>query len=140
MRLMIATIVFAVCAASVQAGEVKLEVDGCIRGQELRVALYSSAQGFAEDSDGNYALREQAVKADGAIEHLSFADLAPGKYAVAAYMDSNGNHKLDSNFVGKPIEPYGFSRDARNRFSAPSFEQAAFELGDGSVALVIRLK
>ena len=43
-----------------------------------------------------------------------FPDIKPGRYALAAYADLNGNRTLDLNFIGMPIEPYGFSRDARN--------------------------
>ena len=131
---------FAACASSAQAGEIKLEINGCIPGKEVQVALYSSAKGFSEDRDGRNALYKQVIKAEGSIVHLSFVDLHTGKYAVGAFVDSNGNHKLDTNLVGMPNEPYGFSRDARNLLSAPSFEQAAFEVGEGSIAQTIHLK
>lgn len=52
----------------------------------------------------------------------------PGIYAVSAFQDENKNEKLDTNFFGAPIEPYGFSNDARAWFSAPDYSQAQFEL------------
>lgn len=130
----------AVCAAPALAGEIRLEISGCIPGEEVRVALYSSAKGFSEDRDGRYALREQAMRAEAGTVQLSFSGIAPGKYAIAAFMDSNGNHVLDSNWLGKPTELYGFSRDARGLFSPPGFEQAAFEVGEGSTAQALHLK
>lgn len=57
-----------------------------------------------------------------------FSKLPKDKYAVAAYFDENKNLYLDKNIVGYPTEKYGFSNNARSKFSAPTFEMAAFEL------------
>jgi uncharacterized protein (DUF2141 family) len=40
-------------------------------------------------------------------------NLPPGEYAAFAFHDGNGNGKVDSNFVGVPIEGFGFSNDIR---------------------------
>jgi uncharacterized protein (DUF2141 family) len=139
MKLLIAFLT-TVMSASAWAGDINLELYGCLPGKEVRVALYSSSEGFAEDRDGKRAFSELAVKAEGNSVKVSFNNIPGGKYAVAAFVDSNGNHLLDSNFIGKPTEPYGFSRDARNLFSAPSFEQADFEVASGSVTQLIHLE
>ena len=56
-------------------------------------------------------------------------DLPPGVYAVNAFHDENNNGKFATNFIGLPLEGYGFSNDVRpNLLSAPSFNKAAFEL------------
>jgi uncharacterized protein (DUF2141 family) len=69
-----------------------------------------------------------------------FPGLPPGKYAVSAYADANGNGRLDRNFLGMPSEQYGFSNNARGRFGPPAFAEAAVELGDGTVAQTIQLQ
>ena len=53
-------------------------------------------------------------------------DVPPGTYSATGFLDINGNKELDSNIVGAPTEPYGFSRDARGLFGPPSFADAAF--------------
>jgi len=58
----------------------------------------------------------------------TFEHLANGCYAVAIFHDENGNGCLDKNMFGAPTEAYGFSRNARGTFSAPSFEEAKIEL------------
>lgn len=130
----------AVASNLVFAGEIMLEISGCTTGKDVRVALYSVNEDFSKDSDGKDALRTQVVKAEGHIVRFSFHDLLPGKYVIAAFVGTNGNHKLDSNILGMPIEPYGFSRDARHFFSRPNFEQAAIEVGNSSVIQTIHLK
>lgn len=61
------------------------------------------------------------------------------KYAIAAYHDKNSNEKMDKNMFGVPEELYGFSRDARATFSAPSFDEAAFVL-DKPMQISIQLR
>ena len=107
------------------AGEVQLQISGCVVGQTVRVGLYSSAQDFPKRGE----LQRLDVVATSEAISVKFADAAAGRYAVAAYLDSNNNKKLDRNWLGAPSERYGFSNNARNLFSAPSFEQAVFAVG-----------
>lgn len=51
-----------------------------------------------------------------------------GKYAVAVYQDKNGNNKLDSNFMGIPNEPFGFSNLKSFPMGSPKFKTAAFDV------------
>jgi uncharacterized protein (DUF2141 family) len=57
-----------------------------------------------------------------------FDDLHPGKYAVAVILDENKSFDMDKNMFGFPLEQYGFSNNAREKLSAPSFQKASFEL------------
>lgn len=68
-----------------------------------------------------------------------FADIPPGKYALAVIHDENMNGKLDANRLGIPTEGYGFSNDAAALLSAPSFRAASFAYDGRSVALTITL-
>lgn len=62
------------------------------------------------------------------ITSYTITDLPPDTYAVAVFHDKNKNNILDKNMLGIPTEEYGFSNNARRTFSAPSFDEAAFEL------------
>lgn len=59
---------------------------------------------------------------------FTFKDMKPGKYALRYYHDENGNMEMDTNFVGKPTEGYGFSNNVSAPFGPPSFEKWLFEL------------
>lgn len=59
---------------------------------------------------------------------ISFNNLPKNEYAVAVFHDKNNNGKLDKNMLGIPTEIYGFSNNARETFSAPSFESASVNL------------
>jgi uncharacterized protein (DUF2141 family) len=55
-----------------------------------------------------------------------FEDLPDGVYAIAGFLDENENRVLDKNALGYPTELYGFSNNARETFSAPTFDKASF--------------
>lgn len=57
-----------------------------------------------------------------------FKNLPKDNYALAIYHDENKNGKLDKNLFGAPTEAYGFSNNAREIFSSPSFESAKITL------------
>jgi uncharacterized protein (DUF2141 family) len=68
-----------------------------------------------------------------------FENLPKAKYAAAVYHDKNKNGILDKNMFGVPTEKYGFSNNARETFSAPSFESAAVSL-DKNKSITIFVK
>jgi len=52
--------------------------------------------------------------------------------------DLNGNGELDTNFVGLPQEPYGFSNNATANFGPPKWNDIRFQL-DGNNQQIIDL-
>lgn len=55
--------------------------------------------------------------------------LPPGRYALAAYHDENGNGKLDRAWNGMPEEAYGFSNGLRGSIlGPPDLEDQLFSL------------
>ena len=65
--------------------------------------------------------------------------LAAGTYAVAVYLDLNGNGKLDYRFPGIPKEPVGASNNPPGRLGPPRFSDAAFVHRAEDQTVVIRL-
>jgi uncharacterized protein (DUF2141 family) len=63
----------------------------------------------------------------------TFSDVARGSYAIGVLHDLDGDGDMDTNFLGIPKEGYCASRNARNRFSEPNFEDARFDF-DGEAA------
>ena len=63
-----------------------------------------------------------------------FDNLAAGTYAVGAYHDENNNDHLDTNVLGLPTEGYALSNGVRPVMSKPTFQQAAFTVGNAGAA------
>ncbi len=69
---------------------------------------------------------------------VTVRDLPPGRYAVQAFYDQNGNKKVDRALFGIPKEGVGFSNDARIGLGPPKWADALFDY-DGRPQ-TIRLK
>jgi uncharacterized protein (DUF2141 family) len=107
-------------------------------GGEAGCALYSDEAGFP--SDGEKARTRQWHPAAATVV-CEFTDLPDGLYAVGSSHDLNGNRVVDTNLVGMPKEAWGVSRNARPRFRAPRFDEAAVALeGGGTTELAIEVR
>ncbi|RIX75083.1 DUF2141 domain-containing protein [Acidovorax cavernicola] len=117
------------------AADLSLSVaNGPAAGATLYVALYNDAAGYT----GSKSVASQTAPMREGKARFVFTDLAPGRYALRAFADENGNGKLDTNLMGMPIERYGFSNDAKGNLGAPDFEAAAFRV-DADAQAVIHL-
>ena len=103
---------------------------------QLMVAVHASAEGW----DGKAApVAAQLHAPSGERALLSFEGLAPGSYAVQVMHDQNGNGTLDSNFMGMPVEGYGFSNNPEVMRKA-TFDEARIEVGEGGTRIQLRLR
>jgi uncharacterized protein (DUF2141 family) len=55
---------------------------------------------------------------------IVFDKVPMGNYGVVSFHDVDKDKKLKSNLVGYPLEPIGFSRDAKIKFGPPDFDDA----------------
>ncbi len=119
-------------------GELTVSVEGVrtIKGK-IYMAVYNRADGFLKVEN---AVATKIAPVTGKRVLIRFRNLKPGYYAIATYHDKNNDGKMNKNLVGIPTEYYGFSRDARARFSAPSFEAARFYYKGNNATTVIHLK
>ena len=112
--------------ATALAGDLTIEVSGVTRDRgRVYVAVYDRAETFP--ISGRQLVGQILDPADRRLT-VHFKDLPPGEYAAVAFQDSNGNGKLDKNFLGIPKEPYGFSNGARGTAGPPKFSAAAVTL------------
>jgi uncharacterized protein (DUF2141 family) len=102
----------------------------------VMAALYDEA---AYAGRGAPLQRERADAADGAAR-IAFPAVSPGRYAVKAFLDVNGDGKLNRNPFGMPTEPFGFSNGAVPRMGEPGWDEAGFDAPAGAVAHAIALR
>ena len=126
------------------AGELIINLENQEKSGTLMLALYDNPEDY-ENSVRKERRSEVGVLAgiEAYIEPQELSqftlDLPDGSYAIALFMDLNGNKKIDKNFLGIPKEQYGFSNNAMGTLSAPTFAQAQFTLA-GSAVQNINLK
>ncbi len=86
----------------------------------LEIAIFNSDKNFLKKGS-NY--QKKSVKITGKRMSYTFANLPAGFYAVSVYHDENSNQTFDVNFLGLPVEDFGFSKNFKPKLSAPKFEQ-----------------
>lgn len=134
LRFTLAAALAPLCAA---AADLTLAVSGASGPGTVRAMVFTDAEGFTTQTHPLAAVA--VVPHDGRVR-VTFADLPPGAYAVAAYQDVNGNQQLDRNWLGVPTEPYGFSHDARPGLSPVEFGEASVDLPAAGGILPVRLQ
>ena len=108
-------------------GRVQVTVTGfeSEEGQVL-VALFLNASGWPDDETRAFGALVLPIRDGQAI--ADFDDVPAGPFAVSVFHDRDEDRELDAGVFGIPTEDYGFSRDARDLFGPPSFEEARLEV------------
>jgi len=136
--LFVLSLVMFSCLASAQApATLRLSIHGIRQaGAPIHVGVFNTASSFPKRE---LALAGKVYPVDQAGTLELEIKLPYGKYALAIFQDLNGNGKMDTNILGVPTEPYGFSGSARTKWRSPAFEEAAFELRDPVQGLSLSL-
>lgn len=87
------------------------------------IAIYNSEKSY----NSNTVFKAFILKIKDGVAEQTFSNIPFGSYAVKTYHDENENGELDTNFLGIPMEDYGFSNNADGTFGPPDFEEAMFE-------------
>ncbi|HTP76447.1 MAG TPA: DUF2141 domain-containing protein [Rhizomicrobium sp.] len=107
------------------------------RGGDIRAAVYTRA---TYPNDGADPVADAVVPARPGETIVTMSGIKPGEYAVKLFQDFNRNGEFDMNWLGLPLEKYGFSNDAHPTFSEPPFDAAMFVLHPGTNVIVIHLQ
>jgi uncharacterized protein (DUF2141 family) len=131
------------------AAELRLTVKGVRSDKgEILIGLYKDSEGFTRAiangskrglTPDSGRLVGCSIRAQIGSQSTVFTQLPPGRYAIAVIHDENDNGRLDRNFLGIPVEGYGFGNDARGFFGAPSFDAASIVIGDSDVSATVTM-
>ncbi len=132
------------CAVMLTAGnsamgaELRVEITNADESKGVvYFALYDSAQAYEERVSHARAVSQKGTERPSAV----FTDLPPGYYAVTVFQDTNGNSTFDTNMLGLPTEPYGFSRNAVGNMGRPDFSATAITpLAEETTVVEIELR
>jgi uncharacterized protein (DUF2141 family) len=106
-------------------------------GGVLRLGLYDAAR-YPDDNSRPIASADVAAVAGETV--ITLHGLPLGTYAIQTFQDVNANDKMDTSWLGLPLEPFGFSRDATPFLSKPSFDEVKFTLTAGDNSQDIHLQ
>ncbi len=106
-------------------------------GGILRLGVYDEVRYPNDDSKPVAFADVPAVPGETVI---TLHGIFPGVYAIQTFQDVNANNRMDTSWVGLPLEPFGFSQDAKPFLSKPSFDDVKFTLAAGDNSQVIHLQ
>ena len=134
MRIAITGAIFCICffmPQQIVAAKLTINISNQEKPGVLFLTICNSAAGFensVENESEEDSCRGAVVETELKDVFEIRAEVPDGEYAIAAFLDTNANNKMDKNFIGIPKEQYGFSNNAMGRMSAPSFDQAKFSV------------
>jgi len=132
-----AVICLAVVPLSAQAGDLSVRIDGIGPATgAIACSLFTSDRGFPSDTTGTpsdvHPARDKVT--------CRFEKLPAGRYAVVAAHFEHGERKMPTDWLGRPTEAWGISKNIRPTLRAPRFDEAAINVpADGSVTITIHL-
>ena len=119
---------------------VSVEVVGLTSAKgHVECVLWASPSGFPRDT-ARGLVKTRAPEIRGGRAVCTFRGVPAGRFAVTMMHDENENGRVDTNFMGIPVETYGFSRNPTPFMRAPRFDEAAFVVAAEPVALQVAAK
>jgi uncharacterized protein (DUF2141 family) len=119
------------------AADLIIKIENVVPGGVVRLGVYDEAR---YPDDNSVAVASADIAAVPSETIVTLHGLSPGVYAIQVYQDVNANGKMDTSWVGLPLEPFGFSRDATPFLSKPSFAEVKFTLAAGENTQIIHLR
>lgn len=107
------------------------------QSSNLYVAVFDSEEGFPKPE---YSRTTMTIPVDAKSVEFSVSLPDSSPTGIAIFQDLNGDGKLTKNGFGLPIEPYGFSNNARSTFGPPTFGQAAFNVTEKTSPIEITVR
>ena len=102
----------------------------------MRIAVFNSAETWL----GEHPVYSSTIKVDGQTIVWQINDVPYGDYGIAVLHDENSNGKMDKNFLGMPLEPYGFSNNLRVTLRAPKWEKGKVAVTNPTTEISIEVK
>ncbi len=101
----------------------------------IMAGIYDSESAFA----GGEPVQGVRIEISGTDATTTVTGLKPGRYAIKAYHDVNGDGRMNTNPFGMPTEPYAASNNALSNMGPPSWNDAVFEVTAGENAQSITI-
>ena len=111
--------------------ELKLNISNIESSGNLMIAVWSNSDSWDNNmtnSSGqrvgfDFGFKEKVQKGN----FSTTINLPKGVYLISILLDKNLNNILDKNFIGIPVEQYGFSSKEKIRFRKPKFDEGSIE-------------
>ena len=124
-------------AGGARAADLKLSFEGVKTPTgAVMAAVYDSEEAYEA---GKGPVSGQMILVKGAAVSVTLTGLKPGRYAVKAFHDVDGDGKMATNPFGTPTEPFAFSNNAVVAMGPPKWAAAVFDVAETGAVQTIRI-
>lgn len=88
----------------------------------IRVAIFEKSKDFPDHPFRTVSIPTE----DTDLQSINIEGLKAGSYIIAVYQDLDLNEKLNKNWFGLPVEPYGFSNNIKPSITGLPLEKGIF--------------
>lgn len=99
----------------------------------IHMGIFDHPKSFLKKGKA-YKSYSQKVTGDTVVFILK--GLKKSDYAISLYHDVNSDSKCNLNFIGIPIEPYGFSKNFKPTFSKPDYDDCKINVQKNSSTII----
>lgn len=99
----------------------------------IMLVILASEQEFDGDIEAIASMKQRTLAGDNTF---TVGNLPEGDYGFRIMHDKNSNGELDSNFVGMPTEPWGFSNNATGTMGPPGWSDVKFSLSGKATQII----
>lgn len=122
-----------------KSGTLKIVVYGLHNNDgQIGISLFNQREGFP--SDKKKVIRWEVATPANYRATIELPNTTFGEYAIAALHDVNKNKKMDTNFIGYPLEGFGASNNPKFRFGPPYYEDSKINFSQDGMTIYIEMK
>ena len=111
--------------------ELQINVSNIESSGNLIIAVWSNPDSWNSNATNSLGQKEgfdygfkEWVEKD---KFSTTINLPKGIYLISILLDENQNNILDKNFIGMPVEQYGFSTEKKIRFRKPKVSEGSIK-------------
>jgi uncharacterized protein (DUF2141 family) len=124
-------------AGGAKAADLTLSFEGVKTSTgAVMAAVFASEDAY---ESGRAPVAGRMIPVSGETASVTLTGLKPGRYAVKAFHDVDGDGKMNLNPFGAPTEPFAFSNNAVVAMGPPKWSAAAFEVTVAGAVQTIRI-
>lgn len=121
-----------------EAGTVLVSMTGFVNDAgHVQCGLFDRQDVWRDESK---AQKVMTARIESKHATCQFGEVAPGRYAVAVFHAQENESRVQYGLFGKPLQGVGFSNNPSITWGPPSFEDAAFSVGQEPVKLDVQMK
>ncbi len=137
---MLAAALLAIAAPALAAGPATLTVTFKVTDAPTGQIMLSLYDNEAAHDGGGKPVAQAAVPVANGQAVATFAGLPPGRYAIKAFHDIDGDGKMGMTPFGMPTEPFAFSNNAPAMAGPAPWSASSFAVDGPAAATAITIR